>query len=210
MMTPDAIPISDMLTLLAIVLGPLFGVWLARHLQVRAFTRDRQMDVFRTLMRTRRTPMYPEHVGALNLVEIEFAKDKNVIGAWRDLFKHLGTEHSRRADEVVQPGSSQQEAGERDHRYGLRLYLERQSLVAKLLHAMAKALGFKIDQLDIFEGGYTPQGWSEIELDQTAIRRFAAQLATGQRVLPVAVLDYTSVPSAGSAESKIERQPDAA
>jgi hypothetical protein len=41
---------------------------------------------------------------------------------------------------------------------------------------MANFLGFKINQLEIFEGGYTPQGWSEIEYDQTAIRRFAASL----------------------------------
>jgi Family of unknown function (DUF6680) len=126
--------LSDWLTLLAIVLGPLFGVWLARHMQNRAFYRERRMDIFRTLMRTRRTPMYPEHVGALNLVEIEFAKDKDVIGAWRDLFAHLGTEHSRKRDEVVET-ANQRDAGERDHRYGLRLYLERQTLSAKLLHA---------------------------------------------------------------------------
>jgi hypothetical protein len=113
--------LSDWLTLLAIVLGPLFGVWLARHMQNRAFYRERRMDIFRTLMRTRRTPMYPEHVGALNLVEIEFAKDKDVIGAWRDLFAHLGTEHSRKRDEVVET-ANQRDAGERHHRYGLRLY----------------------------------------------------------------------------------------
>jgi hypothetical protein len=193
--------LSDWLTLLAIVLGPLFGVWLARHMQDRAFYRERRLDIFRTLMRTRRTPMYPEHVGALNLVEIEFAKDNEVIGAWRDLFNHLGTEHPRKRDEVIE-ATSQQDAGERDHRYGIRLYLERQSLLAKLLHAMAKSLRFNINQLEIFEGGYTPQGWSEIEYDQTAIRRFAAQLAAGQRVLPIAVLDYTNVAQAVNAEPK--------
>jgi hypothetical protein len=201
--------LSDWLSLLAIVLGPLFGVALAHHLQDRAFAQGRRMDIFRTLMRTRRTPMYPEHVGALNLVEIEFAKDNNVISAWRNLFKHLGTQHPRRPDEVVEVGADQQEAGARDHRYGLRLYLERQSLLAKLLDAMAKALDFKIDQLEIFEGGYTPQGWSQIEDDQTAIRRFAAQLAAGQRALPIAVLDYTNVAHAANTEPKHSQSPGA-
>ena len=51
------------------------------------------MEIFRMLMRTRRTRLYPEHVGALNLVEIEFAHDRPVIDAWRELFKHLGSEH---------------------------------------------------------------------------------------------------------------------
>jgi hypothetical protein len=185
--------VFDWRTLLAIVLGPLFGVWVTRHLQDRALYRELRMDIFRTLMRTRRTPMFPEHVGALGLVEIEFAKDKEVIGAWRDLFNHLGAEHPCKRDEVMEV-ANQEDAGERDHRYSIRLHLERQSLLAKVLHAVANSLGFKIDQLEIFEGGYTPQGWSDTEGDQTAIRRFAAQLATGRRVLPIAVLDYTNVP----------------
>ena len=71
--------LSEWLTLLAIVLGPLFGVWLARHMQDRAIYRERRMDIFRTLMRTRRTPMWPDHVGALNLVEIEFSEKGTLL-----------------------------------------------------------------------------------------------------------------------------------
>jgi Family of unknown function (DUF6680) len=41
------------------------------------------MDIFKTLMPTRRTPMYPEHVGALNLIELEYYKDKTVLAQWR-------------------------------------------------------------------------------------------------------------------------------
>ena len=72
---------------------------------------------------------------------------------------------------------SPEEPGERDRRYYVRLAEERQRLLAKLLHAMAKALDFKVEQLEIFEGGYTPQGWADIEVEQNVIRRFAAQLA---------------------------------
>jgi hypothetical protein len=201
--------LSDWLTLLAIVLGPLFGVWLARHMQNRAFRRERRMDIFRTLMRTRRTPMWPDHVGALNLVEIEFADESNVIDAWRELFRHLGTPHARRSDEAASDGISPEEIGERDRRYYVRLGEERQRLLAKLLHAMAKALDFKIEQLEIFEGGYTPQGWADIEVDQNVIRRFAARLAVGQSVLPIAVLDYTNVAQA-SADRAIDQGSEAA
>jgi hypothetical protein len=185
--------VSDWLTLLAIVMGPCIGVLLARYLQDRDFNRERRMDIFRTLMRTRRTPMWPDHVGALNLVEIQFAKEKDVIDAWRELFKHLGTPHARRSEETISDGMSPEETGERDRRYYTRLGEERQRLLAKLLHAMAKALDFKIEQLEIFEGGYTPQGWADIEVEQNVIRRFAALLAAGQRALPIAVWDYTNV-----------------
>jgi hypothetical protein len=194
--------VSEWLTLMAIVLGPLFGIWLARHMQDRASYRERRMDIFRTLMRTRRTPVWPDHVGALNLVEIEFAGERNVIDAWRELFKHLGTPHARRFDEAASDAMTPEETGERDRRHYVRLGEERQRLLARLLHAMAKALDFKIEQLEIFEGGYTPQGWADIEVDQNAIRRFAAQLAAGQRLLPIAVWDYTNIAQAMNAEPK--------
>jgi hypothetical protein len=201
--------LADCLTLLAIVLGPLFGGGLAQHLQNRAFRQQRRMDIFRTLMRTRRTPMWPDHVGALNLVEIEFAKEKEVIDAWRELFRHLGTPHARRPDEATSDSMSPEEIGERNRRYDIRLGEERQRLLAKLLHAIAKALNFKIEQLEIFEGGYTPQGWVDIEVEQNVIRRFAARLAVGQSVLPIAVLDYTNLAQA-SGDQAIDQGSEAA
>lgn len=186
--------IFEIVTIAAIIGGPIFGVVIGRHLQNRGFEHDRRMEIFRTLMRTRRTPTLPEHVGSLNLVEIEFRRDPKVIEAWKALFKHLGTQHPRRPDEVVPDGANEQGAGARDTAYGNRLHDERQRLLAKLLHAMAKAVGFKIEQLEIFEGGYTPQGWADVELEQTVIRRFFAHLAVGQRAIPVAVLDYVHRP----------------
>jgi hypothetical protein len=47
------------------------------------------MDVFRTLMRTRRMRLNPDHVGALNLVEIEFYRQADVIAAWETYWEHL-------------------------------------------------------------------------------------------------------------------------
>ena len=93
---------SEWLPLLAIVLGPFFGIWLAH----RTFRRDRRMEIFRIFMGTRRTRLYPEHAGALNLVEIEFARDRQVIDAWRELFKHLGSEQaSARMNNVLRSHS---------------------------------------------------------------------------------------------------------
>jgi hypothetical protein len=39
--------------------------------------------------------MTAEHVGALNLIEIEFASDLEVQSAWKKLFEHLADEHPR-------------------------------------------------------------------------------------------------------------------
>ena len=73
--------VKDVVTILAIVLGPAGGAALAIWLEKSRAKRDRKLDTFRTLVRTRRTPMWPDHIGALNLVEIEFHDKPQVIEA---------------------------------------------------------------------------------------------------------------------------------
>ncbi len=145
------------------------------------------MDVFRTLMRTRRTPTEPEHVGALNLIEIEFSKDHDVIAAWTEQFKHLGTEHQRRGAERPQQGAEDAEIRACNDSFDKRLMDERARLLAKLLHSMAKSLKFRIEQLEIFEGGYSPQGWADEYIEQRWARRFLLELLSGTKALPVVV-----------------------
>ena len=83
------------------------------------------------------------------------------------------------------------DADQRTRRFNDRLAMERQKLLAKLLHAIAKRMRFKAEQLEIFEGGYTPQGWEDLDVEQRIIRRFAVDLFAGRRSVPVAVVDYT-------------------
>lgn len=179
----------------AIFLGPIFAVIMTRWLDRRREKSNRRMEVFKTLMRTRRNTIYPEHVGALNLIEVEFAKDKKVIEKWRDLMQHFGAEHLRKGNEQSAEDDSLESKNQKDKTFYDRLAQERQSLLAKLLHAIANELNFKIEQLEIFEGGYTPQGWADIELEQSAARKFVVDLYLGRRSLPIGVWDYTQASS---------------
>lgn len=165
----------EAITILAIVVGPVFAVLITRWLDNRRERRTRQMDVFRTLMRTRRTPINTEHVGALNLVEIEFANSPKVVSALRELFRHFGEQHVRRDDEKG------------DEKFLERIARERATLLTKLLHSMATDLKFKIEQLEIFEGGYTPEGWHYVEKEQSLARGLLVDIAEGKRALPVMV-----------------------
>ena len=181
--------LTDCLTILAIVLGPIVAVLITRWLDDRRERLARRMDVFRTLMRTRRNNMSPEHVGALNLVEIEFSADDDVMKNWRALLNHFGTVQVRRPDETHPSDAKPDdpEVRQRNERFYTRLTTERQSLLAKLLHAMAKALRFPAEQLEIFEGGYTPQGWVDQETEQMLGRRFLLEVLRGDRAVPVVV-----------------------
>lgn len=192
---PDKITWFEILTLIALIAGPVIAVIIARNMDTRRAKRERRMDIFRTLMRTRRSRLMPDHVGALNLVEIEFKEETAVITEWKAYFEHLAIDHPKRTEEQVKDEMAQAEKQRRFGKYDERIAKEREKLLAKLLHAIAKVLGFKIEQLEIFEGGYAPQGWGDIEIQQEAIRRFLVGLALGRLVLPVAVTDYTKPPS---------------
>jgi hypothetical protein len=61
----------------------------------------------------------------------------------------------------------------------------------RLLHAMATALKFPVQQLEIFEGGYTPQGWVDVEAEQALVRKLFVEIYAGLRLFPLAVWDYT-------------------
>ena len=196
--------LTDGLTILAIVIGPIAAVLVTRWVDHRREAHNRRLDIFRTLMRTRRNPVAPEHVGALNMIEFAFDKEPTVMQAWRRLFDHFGTAHPRRDDEVILPDMSQTDQSERLGRFDERLGNERQRLLTRLLHTMATALNFPAEQLEIFEGGYTPQGWTDADAEQMLIRRFFVQMGLGMAKLPIAVFDYTQ----GQTEAEQEQLTD--
>lgn len=182
--------INELLTLFALVAGPVAAVFITRYLDEQRAYKARRMEVFRTLMRTRRAALSSDHIGALNLVEIEYADEQPVLDAWKRLFEHFGTPQIRKDEEKIEGVTDAKEIDKRNEAFSSRLVQERQRLLAKLLHAMAKVLGFKIEQLEIFEGGYTPQFWVNVENEQDAIRKFVVDLARGKNVVPMAVIDY--------------------
>ena len=87
-------------TIIAILAGPVLAVLVTRFTDRHREIRGRQWDIFRNLMRYRRTPLNPEFVGALNLVEVEFASNPKVIQTWKRLlaqFEDISNVSSRRA-----------------------------------------------------------------------------------------------------------------
>ena len=186
----------SVLTLLAILVGPIAAVLVTRFIDAKRDTYNRKMRVFRTLMRTRQQPTSPQHVEALNLIEIEFSGCENVIDAFKALFQHLGTHHQRLPLEEVNANTAPAEAIRRNAQFDTRIGNERQTLLAILLHAISKEMKFRIEQLENFAGGYMPQGWVDAEVEHKVIRKYVTDLYTGSRVVPVGVVDYTTAPPA--------------
>ena len=116
----EHIRLFEWLTLAAIFLGPIVAVFVTRWVDCLRERGQRRMDVFRTLMRTRRAPISGDHVGALNLIEIEFQNDVEVMAEWRKLFSHFGTEHTKRPGEIVQFDGDTDSRKLRDEQFFLR------------------------------------------------------------------------------------------
>ena len=136
----------------------------------------------------------PDFVGAINLVEVEFAKVPKVAQSARaflDLFnKSVPTD-----DETLR-----------------RHEVERDMRLTQMLDAMAKSLGLSIEQLDILSGGYAPIGWFNVENEQRAIRHLLGDLLMGKKTLPVRVVSEDETPPSEQAEATNvipARRPDA-
>lgn len=158
----QAVKFIEWLTLAAIFLGPICAVWMTRFVDGRREKKANRLAVFKTLMRTRGSRLNHEHVGALNLVEIEFYKEKNVSNALQRYFDHLNT---RTTDERWLDTSNH--------------------LFTKLLYEIAKSLGYKIEQLQILTGGYAPQGWIDNEGRQEEIQNRLIALLQMKTALPI-------------------------
>ena len=162
--------LTDIITVLAIVVGPIIAVVVTRYLDDIRFNRERKMAIFRNLMRTRKARLSPDHVGSLNLVEIEFHDVPTVVGAWKVHMDHLNL---KLPDDVSGPVIDEWSRVQDRN-------------LTKLLSALAAELGFKkMEQLDIFDGGYSPRGWANIEDQQAVIRSLTIDLLQGNRALPM-------------------------
>lgn len=145
----------SILTIIAIVIGPVLAVIVTRFVDNLRAAKERKFDIFRTLMRTRKMPVHSDHVGALNLVEVEFIDKTNVITTWKAYLSNLG--------EQLPPIEDKE-------KYDVALK-KRDSLLTKLIYAIAVSINVSVEQLDILEGNYIPQGWVDDDWEQKLVRR---------------------------------------
>ncbi len=154
----------------AILLGPILAVQVQALLDRRREFRRRKNDIFGILMATRGARLSPQHVQALNSIDVVFysrsPKDKLVRNAWREYLDSLsGADTSRR-----------------------------ETLFVSLLEKMAESLGYEFDRTSLKNQAYSPQGHFDLELDATAIRKGLVEMMEGKRALRMAVEPATEPP----------------
>ena len=173
--------LTDVLMVAAVLLAPLIAIQVSVFLETRREKRQRRLNLFRTLMMTRAARLVPDHVNALNMIDIEFsgtdAESKEVRAAWKAYLDILNS-----AD------LSSEIWNEKAH-----------DLFVDLLYHLAVHVGYDFDRTHLRRNAYFPRGFGETELDQLAIRTGVRELLEGKRALPVWVPQPDQSSSAGQA-----------
>lgn len=155
----------DWINIAAILVAPLVAVQVSLWLERRKERRRRQLETFRTLMATRASGLAPDHVKALNMIDVEFygsdKSSKAVLQAWKAYLDHLNM-----------PSTASKAWG-----------TKREELLVDLLQKMATHLGFEFDRTDIKHTSYFPRA----ELEQLEIRKLLLSILRGERGFPVYV-----------------------
>ncbi|SIQ06548.1 hypothetical protein SAMN05880582_101593 [Rhizobium sp. RU20A] len=157
----------DLINLIAIVVGPILAVGVDRFRQSRSDDYNRRIGIFRSLMRTRRLRLDPEHVGAINLIDLEFYGRPKVLTAFSSYMDHLSS-----------PVPTTEQGSE-------RFLDQRDDLLIKLLAEMGDDLGLKFDKHDLKKLSYGPIGWETEQGTQKQNMVYFNELLSGKRALPV-------------------------
>ncbi|MFH1997720.1 MAG: DUF6680 family protein [Patescibacteria group bacterium] len=167
--------ISDWLAILAILLAPLLAVQVQKFIENRKDIKNRKLQIFKALMATRATPLYPAHVEALNMIDIEFYNDKKIVDTWKLMHDNF---YNYPKDPKAQ-----------DYNARLTTCSEKSNdLLADLLYEMSIVLGYKFDKVLLKRGCYIPKGHGDFQLEQDFIRRSLVDLFIGSKPLPIKVV----------------------
>jgi hypothetical protein len=164
----------EWLTLLAIIAGPILAVQAQKWIERATEEKKERMIIFRTLMRTRSSVLFREHVDALNMIPIVFSKknpsDSDVRRKWEILFNHRLTAVPQNTSEAVQLDFAKKGVAH----------------LTDLLISLAKALNYKFDENDI-QRVYSPLAHEKEFAENQESRQLLLRLLRGEGHVNVAI-----------------------
>jgi hypothetical protein len=171
------ITIADWLIILATLLSPLIAVQVQKWIERATERRDAQLQVFYDLMATRATRVAPKHVEALNKIDLEFRskgrpKEREVLNRWRIYADHLNIQVDEENEAVI-----------------TQWHIQRDELFTDLLEALAAALGYPFNRVELRRGIYYPRAHSQAEIRKEIFEREIVRLLTGNSSLNMRVTD---------------------
>ena len=189
--------ISDQLIILATVLGPILAVQAQKAVEAFREKRQRKLWVFHTLMATRAARLSPEHVQALNMIDLAFygqrilgikhrsKQEQSVLDSWREYLDQLTTKF--------------------DDGEGQHWQARGDELFVNILHAIASDVDFTFDRVQLKKGVYSPVAHGKLEEEQDKIRRLAIEVLSGETPLTMNVASFPVDPNALRAHLELQQ-----
>ena len=179
---------KDWLFIVATLLGPILAVQAQKWVERFREKRGQKFKIFRSLMATRAARLSPEHVQALNMIDVAFYggsfrshTERAVLDAWKEYLDHLNS--------PVTPENG-------------NIWSARQiELFSNLLYAISKDLGYSYDKVQLNKGAYSPMAHGNIEAEQGKIRELMIKVFRGEQPVKMAITDFPAHPDAVAALS---------
>lgn len=127
----------EIINIIAIIVSPIIAVIVGQLLQAKSKRRADKLDIFKTLMVNRGLGWSIESVRALNIIEVVFSDDKEVLEQWKIYYDKLYVQNPNDAElaKIKKEGD-------------------------KLIEVMAKSLGYKITW-ETIQNPYIPKGMAD-------------------------------------------------
>ena len=191
---------KDWIIVFATLAGPILAVQAQKAIESLRDRKSRKEKVFAQLMATRAARLSPEHVQALNMMDIVFfggttlgmrrrsKEEQAVLDAWKEYHDNLGE------------GADWPEVHQQAH------YAQRGELFLNLLYAVAQDVGFSFDRVQLKRGAYSPMAHEELENEQRALRKALLRGFSGDAPLKMEVVGIPVDENAAAAyRNSIER-----
>ncbi len=173
---------KDWVIVFATLLGPILAVQAQKAVETIRERRNRKIWVFGQMMATRAARVSPDHVRALNMIDLVFygrrlmgvmrrsKSEQAVLDSWKEYLDHLSTKVD---DENLALWSTRGD-----------------ELFTNLLFAIASDLGLRFDRVQLKKGAYSPIAHGDLENEQTVLRRAAIRALAGETPLKMNVVGF--------------------
>jgi uncharacterized protein DUF6680 len=157
---------SDGLLALCTIAGPIFAVQAQKWIERDTEKKKKKKQLFENLMMVRGETLSVEFKRYVNMIEMVFAGDQNVINAWHNLFDTFSETANTEAE-------------------GKALLDKRTELLKTLLKQMSQVCGYAFDDRTIAKGYYSPTAHANFEEELRRVRQGAADVLEGKKSIKI-------------------------
>jgi len=186
---------TELAIIFATLAGPILAVQAQKWVEVAREKRQRKVQVFNILMATRAARMTPEHIQALNMIELAFygrrivgfrwqsQSERAVVTAWHTYFDSIGTE-----------GGPPTDPGRREENF------------VSLLVSIAADVGYEFDRIQITKSAYSPVGPMQDQKEVEKLRRLLLEVFSGTRPLKMDVVRFAGDEALSASTVDLQRK----